>query len=301
MRASDSVQRGCWLVFSPSVFKASCVTWHSLSCAYDNDPSSKKEIDFDYVASVIPTTRHAPIQTPDKHRNIVTKHCLISCLLNDVVRLFRISNPCTARRTRTVTQPGQNQVCMHAQVRRRINEAPPKWLQRRTVDVTQGRAHQWNLAVGLLRSMPKQSMEPDVVTYSVLIEALGRAVQWPLALELLSATRAAGVALDLKAWSAGLVACERGAQWDHALELLSQIRLSSLKPDSVLFGSVMTACEKAWLWDRALRLLHDSLESGCKPSAVLSSVAISACSKAEQWGWSLSLLQKMQESGIPVV
>ena len=65
---------------------------------------------------------------------------------------------------------------------------------------------QWEAALGLLREMPRRSLQPDVISCSAAISACEEGVQWEAALGLLQEMPSCGHQPEIVSWGATILA-----------------------------------------------------------------------------------------------
>ena len=104
-------------------------------------------------------------------------------------------------------------------------------LLRRTRQIQEaGRYRQWWQAVQILHDMPRQGLQPDVITYSAAISACAKGQQPERALELLAEMLERGLDPNVITYNVAISACKKGQQPERALELLAEMKVEGLSP-----------------------------------------------------------------------
>ncbi|CAE8589705.1 unnamed protein product [Polarella glacialis] len=160
------------------------------------------------------------------------------------------------------------------------------------------KGRQWQLAVGLLGSMPDMRVIPDEVSYNAAISACEKGGQWQLAMTLLNLMPEARVVPNKITFSAAITACSKDGQWRLALNLLSLMPEARVVPDEFTYSAAISACEKGGQWQLALNLLSLMPEASVVLDQITYSAAISACGKGGQWRLALNLLSSMPEAKV---
>jgi pentatricopeptide repeat domain-containing protein 1 len=70
------------------------------------------------------------------------------------------------------------------------------------------KGEQWAAALGLLRQVHQQRIEPDVVTYNASILASCKSYEWAFSLALLHQMQGLGMELDQQGYASVVSACE---------------------------------------------------------------------------------------------
>jgi pentatricopeptide repeat protein len=65
-----------------------------------------------------------------------------------------------------------------------------------------------------------QGVEPNVVTYTIAMDALGRAGRWDQASDLLEQMVKRGIAMDAVSYRTALNSCGKAEDWDRVSRLL---------------------------------------------------------------------------------
>ncbi|CAE8741270.1 unnamed protein product, partial [Polarella glacialis] len=145
------------------------------------------------------------------------------------------------------------------------------------------KGRQWQLAVGLLSSMPDMRVIPDEISYNAASSACSKGGQWELALGLLRSMPEMGMIPDEVSYNAAMSACEKGGQWQLAMTLLNLMPEARVVPDRITFNAAISACEKGGHWQLALELLSLMPAEGVVPNEITFNAATSACEKGGQW------------------
>jgi pentatricopeptide repeat protein len=100
-----------------------------------------------------------------------------------------------------------------------------------------------------------QSVKPDVVSYTLAMEACARARRWEASLEVLNEMTVRGVALDQRASLLALDVCAKANDWNKALLLLKDRGQSRECYERAMaaFGTAGEWEKVLWLLDRCVR------------------------------------------------
>eukprot|EP00913_Durusdinium_trenchii_P015687 g14742.t1 len=163
----------------------------------------------------------------------------------------------------------------------------------------------WKQALTLLFSSRRQRVQPDIVSYNLVLQACRRASQWPCAVELLTHLP---LSSDVVTVSTVVSALEETDHWAAALGLLREAHVEAIELNIVAFGAAVSCARRQWRWSSAL--LQEALDRGleqsliahnnglaaCEPSTVLVSSASSAASR--HWPKTLELLVQAVQAGL---
>lgn len=168
-------------------------------------------------------------------------------------------------------------------------------------------AGEYRHAIRLIKKMKAEGIQPNVVTFSAVINACASAsaqlskkkddgdrsidsddVKTPMlkALKLLDAMRASTSSIppNIVTYNAAIRACAEGMDLEGAFRLLRQLTDDGLEPTVVTFGSLMTACERVGNVKAASKVFRmvkeQSEESGIRLNEIIYGAAISCCRKA---------------------
>ena len=137
-------------------------------------------------------------------------------------------------------------------------------------------------AFGLLDEMRQAGCEPDVFSYSILINLCARSKDWKTAVSLLREMPGAGVQPDVVSYNATISACEKAGRWEKAVSLLREMPAAGVQPNVVSYNATISACEKAGHWEKALSLMREMPAAGVQPDVISYNATISACEKASE-------------------
>ncbi|CAE8637386.1 unnamed protein product [Polarella glacialis] len=124
---------------------------------------------------------------------------------------------------------------------------------------------------------------PNQFSYNAAISACEKGGQWQLALGLLSSMPDMRVTPDKISYNAAISACEKGGQWQLALSLLSSMPETKVTPDEISYCAVMESLDSGGQWLAALALLQEMLVARLDAIPKARRSAISACSRAGHW------------------
>jgi len=173
---------------------------------------------------------------------------------------------------------------------------------------------QWKRALELLVQAKKElGLEPDAISYSLVITACGNAQEIDLAQRIFtSAVQQTGnsraIIRDTGMCNAMLTAYERsGTQyWREAVGLLQEMlegrldmpALNKSRPDSKSFATVITACGKAGEWQQCMKLYDQMGALGVPKDRVVYNSMINALQAAGQWERAKELLLEGKQEGV---
>lgn len=147
---------------------------------------------------------------------------------------------------------------------------------------------------------PARLPQPDVYSYTSVIDACAKSGQLERALEVLEGMRRARVTPGLVTFNALISACGTGGgKWRRALEFVVEMVDSGVKPDAFTLTLALAACEAGGgEWDRVSLCLRD-MRGKVKEDPVLARLAIAACGRAGDWRGGLGVVEEMGVAGAP--
>ena len=161
---------------------------------------------------------------------------------------------------------------------------------------------QWRRALELLvQAKNNLSLEPDAISYSLVITACGLAQQKDIA-ERVFRSFPNQQRRDTGLCNAMLTAYERsGVQyWPQALDLLQEMasgKVRHARPDSKSFAVVITACGRAGEWKRCMELYAQMGTQGIPKDKPVYNAVITALQSAGQWDQARHVLQVSSDDG----
>lgn len=190
-------------------------------------------------------------------------------------------------------------------------------------------AGEYTSAMQLIQTMRKEGVQPNVVTFSAVINACASAsanlarkreeedrsialedVRLPMtrALKLLEAMKSptSSIKPNIVTYNAAIRACAEGLNLAGAFDLLQQLKEDGLEPTIVTYGSLMTACERVGDVETASKVFRMVKEDkggaenddDIRANEIIYGAAISCCRKARQPERALLLLRKMISDGL---
>merc|ERR1719272_390031 len=108
--------------------------------------------------------------------------------------------------------------------------------------------------------MKKAQVEPDVVTYSILIKAACAAGNLENAMSIFEKLKAEGLVLDEIAFNSLLMGCSKHQQVAYAESVFDAMRVLNVHPSNVTFSILIKMYGRAKLLDKALAIL-DMMET----------------------------------------
>eukprot|EP00953_Heterococcus_sp_UTEX-ZZ885_P021065 11765-Heterococcus_DN1.PRE.1 len=178
------------------------------------------------------------------------------------------------------------------------------------------RCKQPNRAVQLSPLMQQRGVQPNVFTYTALIDAHSKSGQWQTALELLNEMKrqdasartdskreqlrssnrclqqkwavaesfrtserdaAARGAPNVSSYTAAIDACSKGEQWQIAEGLLHEMHQRAFMPNERTYTALIDAYSKSGLWQPAIELLREMKRQNVEPTIESYTAAVNAC------------------------
>lgn len=150
-----------------------------------------------------------------------------------------------------------------------------------------------DLAFQLLQVMKANGVEPDVVSYTTVMQRSSVDV----ATSVLNRMRAAGVSVGVMTYNALLNACAREGDWRTSLAMLEEMDHQSVAPNVVSYTLAMEACGRGGQWQAALEVLNEMTVRGVPLDSKACQTAIDVCAKVQDWNKALSLLRDVSAQG----
>lgn len=171
----------------------------------------------------------------------------------------------------------------------------------------------WRHALEILRRMPEEGVEPDVISYNSAIVVLGSAGRVDEAVALLREMIDDGgngiggsVTPDTITWNSAISAAGNAGDWELALKLLREMisygeRLDGgerkVRPDMISYSTALKALAPHGRWKEAEALLREMpLTTGVAPNPLCYSQAIAACGAAGEADRALAILEEMNST-----
>eukprot|EP00435_Cladocopium_sp_Y103_P040628 s1358_g11.t1 len=174
-------------------------------------------------------------------------------------------------------------------------DAQQQRLKKRTLQIGDfGKQQQWEMALGVMRRMRQELLQPSIFTFSALATACSRGNQWEPPLQLLSEMQRELVHPDAHFFSTLISACAIGQEWERSLKLFEELQEYRLQPNLVTYNATMNACSKGWQWQGVLSLFSDLVVSNTRPDGMSFATCITANGNASFWERSLELFNEMQ-------
>ncbi|CAJ1408319.1 unnamed protein product [Effrenium voratum] len=142
-------------------------------------------------------------------------------------------------------------------------------------------------AMDLLHDMKGEVLQPDVFSYSGVLDSFAVEARWQDSVALIQDMVHVGLGVGAVALSAPLPK----APWRRALRLLKTARRSHTEPDEVLCGAAIGSLEQSLEWRQALNFLRGMRLTALRLSDVTVSSSILICAGARRWVRALWLLE----------
>ena len=93
--------------------------------------------------------------------------------------------------------------------------------------------------------MEGKGVEPNIVSYNSLIEALGNEPGgWKDAMGVMKTIQGKGLKGDVYTYTSLIKACSKGNQVAKALSFLEAMKVAGVKPDQICFSCSIEACAR---------------------------------------------------------
>ena len=155
-------------------------------------------------------------------------------------------------------------------------------------------ASKWQGARSLLQNCQSDSVQPDEVTYTILINS-EKTTQWQAALSLLELDCCAQP--DIIVYNAAMNSFNKSANWRVSQSLLSDISRAKVQREAVSFNTAASACEKAQQWQLATLSVASLGKFGIQADVISFSMIIRASiiRPGETWQVCWKLLDQLQQ------
>eukprot|EP00929_Paragymnodinium_shiwhaense_P033249 TRINITY_DN18294_c0_g1_i2.p1 TRINITY_DN18294_c0_g1~~TRINITY_DN18294_c0_g1_i2.p1 ORF type:complete len:395 (-),score=85.06 TRINITY_DN18294_c0_g1_i2:585-1769(-) len=164
-----------------------------------------------------------------------------------------------------------------------------------------GQKLQWEQAAECFKSMQPRQLQPIVLSYNGLVDALrlGQQWQWALLTAVTLMYGKFGVEADIYGWSQGISSCEKIGNWEPVMELFGATRQGGLQPNLVTYSGAVNTCTKAFQWTSATWMLHCAgRRNGLQHDTVACNAAISAAGEGEKWEQALAMAAEQLVNGL---
>eukprot|EP01134_Creolimax_fragrantissima_P003695 CFRG3695T1 len=159
-------------------------------------------------------------------------------------------------------------------------------------------AKQANNAYKLFCEMKSLGIQPNMITYSHVINACHKSNDWELALALFEDMKRTGVPLGGVVYGVVIASCAKGKQWEKALELFDEMKLHGVERNTITYSSVISACGNAGKWEECIKLLRMMEENNVARDNITYCSVIAACTKGGEWETAIEVLRDMETNGI---
>ncbi|KAK3128626.1 hypothetical protein QOZ80_6BG0464320 [Eleusine coracana subsp. coracana] len=122
----------------------------------------------------------------------------------------------------------------------------------------------------LLDAMRDRGVEPDLVSFNTLINAMAKSgcLAAGVALDLLFEVRQAGLRPDVITYNTLISACSQSSNLEDALSVFEEMMASECRPDLWTYNTMVSVCGRCGKVQEAERLFTELLEKGFKPDAI---------------------------------
>lgn len=113
----------------------------------------------------------------------------------------------------------------------------------------------------LFSQMREKGIQPDIVSFNIIVDSCGKAKQMGLACDYLDQMRKAGKAPTVNTYTSLIDACGKNGDLERADFFLHQMVSQGVQPNTCTFTSLIQACCRRLEFDRALSLLRTLVSS----------------------------------------
>ena len=155
-------------------------------------------------------------------------------------------------------------------------------------------ASKWQGARSLLQNCQSDSVQPDEVTYTILMNS-EKTTQWQAALSLLQLDCCAQP--DIIVYNAAMSSFNKSALWRVSQILLNDISRAKVQREAVSFNTAASACEKAQQWQLATQSVGSLGSLGIQADIISFNTVIRASVRrpGETWQACWKLLDQLQQ------
>lgn len=158
--------------------------------------------------------------------------------------------------------------------------------------------HSWSLSFEILLETSRSNTTPDVVMYSIVVDALVKGFQWREAFGLASLMAQEGLVADAVIFSILANAHSTSAHWIAALSTISSMQLRLGRPNRKVYFPVMKVCSSKGSWETAPALLMLMQSQRAELDGVGCAVVSRACARGTCWWGTLHVLHKVYQNSI---
>ncbi|CAM9594801.1 unnamed protein product, partial [Sphacelaria rigidula] len=160
------------------------------------------------------------------------------------------------------------------------------------------KSRRWLMAVQLLHVMRSNGIDPNEITYTVILAEISRAKQHHIAKEMME-TEALGS--ELFAYNALISGCTASRGYDRALGYLEEMLAAKVKPNAMTFSSLIASARNGSEQSvkRAFETLDRMKNIGVRPDTYCMNCVMSVSVDARQPNTALDVFREMERDGIP--
>lgn len=149
-------------------------------------------------------------------------------------------------------------------------------------------AREWAEAINIFEQLRSDGVQPNVIIYGALINALGKAGRHQQCLDLYREMPSYHVVPNTIVVNSVLQSCCVAKKWMQAVELFQEMIAEGLYPDQVTYGTMINIMGKAYLWKEALAFFED-MKLHFQPTDVALTSCVAACTKSQNWEVAMQL------------
>eukprot|EP00439_Symbiodinium_sp_Y106_P030353 s1265_g3.t1 len=152
----------------------------------------------------------------------------------------------------------------------------------------------WPVALGLYDEILQRHLQPDAMTFGLLVRLAQVAGGWLAALGALSTMRAAGFCPNVMNYAVVLRACKDAASWRVALALVSTMLGEGVRPDVLAVNAAIGACAETGSWEVAVGLFELMQKEALAPSTASANVVMKTCGRGGAWHVVLLVMEALR-------
>ncbi|CAE7033903.1 unnamed protein product [Symbiodinium natans] len=151
----------------------------------------------------------------------------------------------------------------------------------------------------LLEDLGRRSLRPNLVVFNTVMDSCHRSTSWQDALLLLGRAASESLQLDVVSYSLAVSTCVSSSQQGPASAVLREMRRLAVQPDEAAYVGMLGACKETGSWAFALNLLEEFRRDGgpAMSDQTPFALALGSCEAALQWELALAMLASMQQEG----
>eukprot|EP00434_Breviolum_minutum_P001248 symbB.v1.2.001094.t1/scaffold33.1/size517934/46 len=158
---------------------------------------------------------------------------------------------------------------------------------------------QWRDALGIFKNIELTACRPDMILYTVALNACAKSGRWRRALQfLIEAIAYKALQVNITTFSVTVSGASRSSKWKIAAQLTSDAREENMDLNAVIWGALLDASSKSFAWRRASQLHVEMKPRSLEPSVVAAVSAITAAGSSGAWTLACTLQDSLQPNTV---